>query len=115
MVYNTLAVGDALREIREQYGYTQSDMAENLEISCIHYAAIEQGRHKMSLDLMLKIVSLYGVGLEKLFGEPVKQSGNSNVDKLNQKLNTLRPEDLNYVVPALLIFLDGFKVRKEAV
>ena len=72
MVYNTLAVGDALREIREQNGYTQSDMAENLEISCIHYASIEQGRQKMRLGLMLKMVSLYGVGLDKLFEEPMK-------------------------------------------
>lgn len=55
MIYDIYAVGNTLRSIRNKYGYTQNDMAESLDVSYIHYSQIEQGRHRMSLELMLKI------------------------------------------------------------
>lgn len=61
MIYDIYAVGNTLRSIRNKYGYTQNDMAESLDVSYIHYSQIEQGRHRMSLELMLKIVTKYGV------------------------------------------------------
>lgn len=71
MIYDIYAVGNTLRSIRNKYGYTQNDMAESLDVSYIHYSQIEQGRHRMSLELMLKIVTKYGVdpntGLSTLF------------------------------------------------
>ena len=60
MIYDIYAVGNTLRSIRNKYGYTQNDMAESLDVSYIHYSQIEQGRHRMSLELMLKIVTKYG-------------------------------------------------------
>ena len=53
MIYDIYAVGNTLRSIRNKYGYTQNDMAESLDVSYIHYSQIEQGRHRMSLELML--------------------------------------------------------------
>lgn len=68
MIYDIYAVGNTLRSIRNKYGYTQNDMAESLDVSYIHYSQIEQGRHRMSLELMLKIVTKYGVDPNTLFG-----------------------------------------------
>ena len=67
MIYDIYAVGNTLRSIRNKYGYTQNDMAESLDVSYIHYSQIEQGRHRMSLELMLKIVTKYGVDPNTLF------------------------------------------------
>lgn len=115
MRYNIYAVGDALRNIREKHGYTQSDMAESLDISCIHYSQIEQGRHRMSLDLMMKITSMYDVDPNTLFGVTVDQPANTEVDRLNQELKNLKPDEQRYVTATFLTFLEGFQVRKEAV
>ena len=52
----------------KKYGYTQNDMAESLGISYTHYSQIEQGRHRMSMQLMMKIVSKYGVDPNSLLG-----------------------------------------------
>lgn len=115
MRYNIYAVGDALRSIREKHGYTQSDMAESLDISYIHYSQIEQGRHRMSLDLMLKIASMYEVDLNSLFGVDVNQASNTEVNKLNQELKSLQPDEQRYVAATFLNFLEGFQIRKGAV
>lgn len=41
MLYDIYAVSDTLKKIRKQLGYTQSDMAESLDISYAHYSQIE--------------------------------------------------------------------------
>ena len=58
MIYDIYAVGNTLRSIRNKYGYTQNDMAESLDVSSIHYSQIEQGRHRMSLELMRSMTVL---------------------------------------------------------
>ena len=68
MTYDIYAVGDTLRNIRKRLGYTQNDMAEKLDVSYIHYSQIEQGRHRMSLELMMKIVSEFGIEPNTLLG-----------------------------------------------
>ena len=92
MIYNIYAVGDSLRNIRKKYGYTQNDMAESLGISYTHYSQIEQGRHHMSMQLMMKIVSKYGVdpnsllGIQKERQSPALQSSPGLLDWLRLEM-----------------------------
>ena len=58
MIYDIYAVGNTLRSIRNKYGYTQNDMAESLDVSYIHYSQIEQGRHRMSLELIIQTAGM---------------------------------------------------------
>ena len=102
MIYDIYAVGNTLRSIRNKYGYTQNDMAESLDVSYIHYSQIEQGRHRMSLELMLKIVTKYGVDPNTLF-------------VLEDKLQMLKPNDREYAMSTCLIFIEGLEARKEVV
>ena len=108
MIYDIYAVGNTLRSIRNKYGYTQNDMAESLDVSYIHYSQIEQGRHRMSLELMLKIVTKYGV-------DPNTLHENKDLSVLEDKLQMLKPNDREYAMSTCLIFIEGLEARKEVV
>ena len=97
MIYDIYAVGNTLRSIRNKYGYTQNDMAESLDVSYIHYSQIEQGRHRMSLELMLE------------------KHENKNLSVLEDKLQMLKPNDREYAMSTCLIFIEGLEARKEVV
>ena len=116
MIYDIYAVGNTLRSIRNKYGYTQNDMAESLDESYINYSQIEQGRHRMSLELMLKIVTKYGVDPNTLFGiESREKHENKDLSVLEDKLQMLKPNDREYAMSTCLIFIEGLEARKEVV
>ena len=116
MIYDIYAVGNTLRSIRNKYGYTQNDMAESIDVSYIHYSQIEQGRHRMSLELMLTIVTKYGVDPNTLFGiESREKHENKNLSVLEDKLQMLKPNDREYAMSTCLIFIEGLEARKEVV
>ena len=116
MIYDIYAVGNTLRSIRNKYGYTQNDMAESLDVIYIHYSQIEQGRHRMSLELMLKIVTKYGVDPNTLFGiESREKHENKDLSVLEDKLQMLKPNDREYAMSTCLIFIEGLEARKEVV
>lgn len=65
---------DIIRRCREKKDYTQSNIAEVLEISRVAYAKLEEGRTLPRLDTAIKISKLYGVSLDELFGYEIKNT-----------------------------------------
>ena len=59
-------IGEHLRDLRLREGYTQSVVAEQLNISVKHYGHIERGTRPASLDMLGQISEYYGVSLEEL-------------------------------------------------
>ena len=116
MIYDIYAVGNTLRSIRNKYGYTQNDMAESLDVSYFHYSQNDHGTHRMSLELMLKIVTKYGVDPNTLFGiESREKHENKDLSVLEDKLQMLKPNDREYAMSTCLIFIEGLEARKEVV
>lgn len=116
MIYDIYAVGNTLRSIRNKYGYTQNDMAESLDVSYIHYSQIEQGRHRMSLELMLKIVTKYGVDPNTLFGiESREKHENKNQTCRHCIFSIIWFKHLQFIFQYRQIFIEGLEARKEVV
>ena len=61
-----------LRDLRAQRGWSQSDLAERLEVSRQSVNAIETGRYDPSLPLAFKIAELFGLAIEQIFDSPSK-------------------------------------------
>ena len=79
-------------------------------------AEFSKGRHRMSLELMLKIVTKYGVDPNTLFGiESREKHENKNLSVLEDKLQMLKPNDREYAMSTCLIFIEGLEARKEVV
>ena len=56
-----------IRELREQRGWTQADLAAELDISRQTVNALEAGRWDPSLALAFSIADLFGEKLEAMF------------------------------------------------
>ncbi|OON63116.1 transcriptional regulator [Massilia sp. KIM] len=56
-----------IRELRAERGWSQADLAEQLDVSRQSVNAIETGRYDPSLPLAFAIGRLFGVPLESIF------------------------------------------------
>lgn len=58
-----------VREFRNQMNWTQSDLAERLDVSRQTIHAIEREKYDPSLPLAFRIARLFGVSVEEVFQE----------------------------------------------
>ena len=56
-----------LRELREELGWTQSALADRLDVSRQTVNALETGRYDPSLPLAFRIARLFGRPIEAIF------------------------------------------------
>lgn len=56
-----------VRELRTERGWSQGDLADQLEVSRQTVNAIETGRYDPSLPLAFTISKLFGKPIEKIF------------------------------------------------
>ena len=56
-----------VRQLREQFGWSQAELADRLEVSRQTVNAIEQGRYDPSLPLAFRIARLFGRSIEDVF------------------------------------------------
>ena len=68
----------------------------------------------MSMQLMMKIVSKYGVDPNSLLGiQKERQSTDEEILILEQKLKNLKLVEQEYVISICLIFVEGFECKKS--
>ena len=58
---------NALRELRAERGWTQADLAQELEVSRQTVNAIETGKYDPSLPLAFRIAALFDRPIEAIF------------------------------------------------
>jgi len=63
-----------LKVLRAGRDWSQSDLAEKLEVSRQSVNAIETGRYDPSLPLAFRIAELFGLPIEEIFVSPARRS-----------------------------------------
>ena len=58
-----------IRSLREQYDWSQADLAERLEVSRQTVNAIETEKYDPSIKLAFKIARLFELPIESIFSE----------------------------------------------
>lgn len=108
--YDKYAVGNVLRELRTERHLTQSQTAEKLDLSVIHYSLIEQGQRKFSLEVLFKIMEVFEVNADRVLAiePPIPKT-----DVFSQKLSLLSKEEQEYLKNACLLLMDGMLKNKE--
>ena len=56
-----------VRELRERRGWSQGELAEQLDVSRQTINAIETGKYDPSLPLAFRIAKLFGQSIERIF------------------------------------------------
>jgi putative transcriptional regulator len=75
-------VRNRLRELRAARRWSQSDLADSLEVSRQTVNAIETGRYDPSLPLAFKIAAVFGQSIESLFS-PVDDPPPTEISQQN--------------------------------
>ena len=65
-------MNNRVRELRNDHGWSQADLAERLDVSRQTVNAIETGKYDPSLPLAFKIARLFGRPIELIF-DPGKE------------------------------------------
>lgn len=60
-------MNNRLRELREQHGWSQGRLAEQLDVSRQTVNALETGKYDPSLPLAFRIARLFGAPIESIF------------------------------------------------
>ncbi len=69
-------LGEKIRTLRERRGLTTRQLAELLEInSHSHIVQIESGKHKPSLDVLVKLMQIFDVGCDQLLNDDLEIEG----------------------------------------
>lgn len=66
-----------LAQLREEQGWSQGDLAVQLEVSRQTVNALERGKYDPSLPLAFRISKLFGLSIEEIFEPddgPIKRS-----------------------------------------
>ena len=72
-----LSVNNRLRELREARGWSQGELAEQLEVSRQTVNALETGKYDPSLPLAFKLARMFGQSIEDIFlDEPAEAAMN---------------------------------------
>jgi len=67
-------VKNRLKVLRAERDWSQSDLAERLQVSRQSVNAIETGKYDPSLPLAFRIATLFGLAIEDIFENPAKET-----------------------------------------
>ena len=63
-------MNNRLKVLRAERGWSQSDLADRLEVSRQSVNAIETGRYDPSLPLAFRIAEIFDLSIEQIFTSP---------------------------------------------
>ena len=118
--YDRYSIGNTLRELRKEHNLTQSEVAERLELSVIHYSLIEQGQRKFSLDVLYRMMRLFDVNADRILSiTPVQMQQTEDTKEtdiafdLRNQLLRLEADEQSYIMNVFMIMIDGLISRRE--
>ena len=81
MYYDPKECGLRISKLRQEFGTTQQQMADNLHISLDYYRALESGRRSASLELMVAMSLTFEVSLDYLILGRMKSSDSQRIQR----------------------------------
>lgn len=91
MYYDPIECGARIAHLRTEWGLTQIQAAEKLNISVQHYRAIETGRRSASIELLIEIAHTFQVSLDYIiFGQSMEPRLKELKSELQNVISTLK-------------------------
>lgn len=102
-------VGDTIRIRRTILGYNQTEAAEKADISQNHYARIERGEIKGSLETYFKIATALGISIDAILQELYSPDSDAFISAVTMEMRALNPNQRKLVYA----FIKTLKEYKE--
>ena len=96
-----IAVGNRIKEAREQAHLTQEDLAEIVDISPTHMSVIERGAKTPRLDTFVKIVNALKLSSDALLQDVVPPVSDTIIAELFIRIGSLPPKEQTRILNAI--------------
>ena len=60
-------LGNKLKELRKNFGLTQTELAEKTGLSRVNYTRYENGKIRPDYETIIKLADFYDISLDELF------------------------------------------------
>ena len=70
---------DRLRKLRDRYGYTQRDVADQIGIGKSAYRSYENNDRRIPVDVLTRVAALYNISVDELLGNSVRSNASENI------------------------------------
>ena len=99
MNYDMIKSGERIQQLRIQHGYTQGQLARELNVDRSFLSYIESGKKGCSIDILVQLSVLFGVSLDYIvLGQ-----------EWNNALTSKRSAHLKEDIEKLICSLEDFK------
>ena len=96
-----IAIGNRIKEAREQAHLTQEDLAEIVGISPTHMSVIERGVKTPRLDTFVKIVNALKLSSDALLQDVVAPVSDSIIAELSVRIGSLPQKEQERILNAI--------------
>ena len=81
-----IIIGKRLKEYRENKGYTQEEVAKEIDVNPKHYGRIERGENSCTISNLVTLCNLFGISSEDLIGSLTTTKPDYGISNDFQKL-----------------------------
>lgn len=82
-----IVIGKKLKEYRELRGFTQDDVAKELDVNPKHYGRIERGENSCTIANLVTLCNLFGISSEDIVGSLTTTKPDDGLSNDFQKLS----------------------------
>lgn len=107
MRYEGWKVGQTIQLLRKGKGMTAEQLSGKVGVSASHLSQIEQGRRKMSINLMYKLMDALDVDANTLLAIVTVGNGTSAIDDEMKVLSTIQQDFLKKVFLQMIRTIPG--------
>lgn len=106
MYFNPTETGKRIKELREEHGYTQMQLAEMLNVNRSHIYRMEQGEKAPSIDLLVSLEEIFDESLDFLIlGRDFQKKNVSFTNEVNQGNEIRKKEEMKEKVRSMIDYL----------
>ncbi len=92
------AIGERIRQVREEKGMTQADLSEKSGLSLPRISVIELGRTEMKLSSFIRIAEALQTSADSLLRLDTDQIRKENAEEFSSILDSCNPQESEAII-----------------
>ncbi len=98
-------IGHRIKEIRENRGYTQEQLAEKLNLSVQHVSVIERGVKSPRLDTFIRIANILEINADYLLKDVLRVSSQLMSNELYDMLSQVSEKEKRRILEVVQVLI----------
>ena len=105
-------IGSKITELRKAQNWSQADLADKIQVSCVIVGKYERNDAAPSIDIAKKIADAFGNSLDCLLGEGQNAQYNKKTLQIIEDIEALEPDTQDKLCFLVNAVIRDYKARK---